>query len=131
LRASSEAALIVQVDLPAGYHLNPAAPQRYRVSIEAGLQQLALRSDPRSSTAWRDKVVSKSSKDLQLPLRIPFRTLEPGAAELRLQLTLLYCREDNTGTCRIKTLVWRTPVEVTNQGSATNEIKVQGKISSE
>src|SRR6185503_547071 len=36
LRADSRGALVVQVQLPEGYHLNPAAPQRYRVEIEKG-----------------------------------------------------------------------------------------------
>ena len=31
LRARQDGALLVQVELPAGYHLNPAAPQRYRI----------------------------------------------------------------------------------------------------
>ncbi len=131
LRAGSDGSLIVNVGLPAGYHLNPAAPQRYRVSIEAGLHQLALQQEPISGDTGRDNVVARSSKDLQLPLRIPFHTLEPGSAELRIQLTLFYCREDNTGTCRIKTLVWRTPIEVTNEPSAANEINLRGKITSE
>jgi DNA-binding beta-propeller fold protein YncE len=131
LRASSDAALIAQVELPRGYHLNPAAPQRYRISIENGVQQLGLQSETQTGALGRDKVVSNSSKNLQLPLRIPFRTFEPGNAELRLQLTLFYCREDNTGTCRIKTLVWRVPVEITNNVNAAKEISVQGKLSAD
>jgi hypothetical protein len=75
--------------------------------------------------------VRETSKNLRLPLRIKFRTYEPGKAELRVQLTLFYCREDNTGTCRIKTLVWRAPVEVVNDTVAANEIKIQGKVTAE
>jgi DNA-binding beta-propeller fold protein YncE len=131
LRAGSDAALIAQVELPRGYHLNPAAPQRYQISIESGVQQLGLQSDTQTGALGRDRVVTKSSKNLQLPLRIPFRTFEPGNAELRLQLTLFYCREDNTGTCRIKTLVWRVPVEVVTAPTATTEIKLQGKLTTE
>jgi hypothetical protein len=116
------------VDLPRGYHLNPAAPQRYRVSVENGSQQLGLHSDSQTGTIGREQVVSQSAKNLRLPLRVPFRTFEPGKSELRIQLTLFYCREDNTGTCRIKSLVWRAPVDVVNNGGAPNEIKVQGKI---
>jgi hypothetical protein len=129
--AASEGSLVVQVDLPAGYHLNPAAPQRYKVSVEAGLQQLTLQSDQKSGAARRDKTVTNSAKDLRLPLRVPFRTLEPGNAELRVQLTLFYCREDNTGTCRIKTLVWRAPIEVTSAPPAPTEIRLQGKLTAE
>ena len=48
-----------------------------------------------------------------------------------MQVTLFYCREDNTGTCRIKTLVWQVPVEVTNNPNAPTEIKIQGKLTAE
>ena len=130
-RAGRDGALVVQVELPAGYHLNPAAPQRYRVSVEAGSRQLGLHSDTELGALGHDKVVSRSVKNLQLPLRIPVRTSVPGQAELRVQLTLFYCREDNTGTCRIKTLSWRVPVEVTNSVIAPGEIRIQGKLTAE
>ena len=131
MRAESRGALIVQVELPAGYHLNPAAPQRYRVLVENGQRQIGLESATEPGAIGHDVGVSQSLKNLQLPLRIPLRSHEAGKAELRLQLTLFYCREDNTGTCRIKTLVWRLPVVVTNNPSAPAEIKVQGKVSAD
>ena len=131
IRADHEGVLTVNVDLPAGYHLNPAAPQRYRVSIESGLKQLGLKSDSRSGVIWRDHEAKSSAKNLKLPLRVPFRSFESGAAELRVQLTLVYCREDNTGTCRIKTLVWSAPVEVTTDPNAASDLQIEGKILAE
>lgn len=131
VRSGSDAALVVQVELPQGYHLNPAAPQRYRVSVENGPQKIGLPSDTETGANAKDKVLSRSLKNLQLPLRIPIRAFEPGKSELRLQLTLFYCREDNTGTCRIKTLVWRVPVEVTDNASAAKEINIQGKLTAD
>jgi DNA-binding beta-propeller fold protein YncE len=131
LRAGSDSALSISVALPPGYHLNPAAPQRYRVSVESGAKQLGLQSDSQLGAIGREKVVSITAKSLTFPLRIPFRTHEPGTAALRVQLTLFYCREDNTGVCRIKTLVWRVPVEVANSTSPVNEIKLEGKLTAE
>ncbi len=128
LRANQDSTVVVQVDLPAGYHLNPMAPQRYRVSVETGAQQVGLVSSSRAGVSGLDREVKETSKDLRLPLRIPFRTYEAGKAELRVQLTLFYCREDNTGTCRIKTLVWRAPIEVVTDTVVSNEIKIQGKV---
>jgi hypothetical protein len=128
VRAESRGAIIVQVELPAGYHLNPAAPQRYRVLVENGQRQIGLESATALGAIGHDVGVSQSLKNLQLPLRIPLRSHETGKAELRVQLTLFYCREDHTGTCRIKTLVWRLPVEVTDNPSAPTEIRVQGKL---
>ena len=131
LRAGNDAALVAQVELPPGYHLNPSAPQRYRISVENGPQQLGLLSETELGAIGKDKVVSRSLKNLQLPLRIPVRTFGPGNTELRLQLTLFFCREDNTGTCRIKTLVWRVPVEVKNDASGPSQISVQAKLTAD
>jgi DNA-binding beta-propeller fold protein YncE len=131
VRAGVDSSLLISVELPSGYHLNPAAPQRYRVSVESGDKQLGLMSESHLGVIGQEKVVSVTAKSLTLPLRIPFRAHEPGAAALRVQLTLVYCREDNTGVCRIKTLVWNVPTEVANNPSASNEIKLQGKLTAE
>ncbi len=121
LRAGAEGTLVVDVALPAGYHLNPSAPQRYSVTAEGGTKHLALGDDAKHPAA-------RVARDLQLPLRIPIRALGEGPGGLRVQLTLFYCREDNTGTCQIKTLVWRAPVVVTTDADAPREIRVQGKV---
>jgi DNA-binding beta-propeller fold protein YncE len=121
LRVASDGTLVIDVALPAGYHLNPSAPQRYKISVEKGTGALALAGETPATA-------SRTSKDLQLPLRIPLHAREAGQAELRIQTTLYYCREDNTGTCRIKTLVWRAPVEVVAGQDAPQEIRAQAKI---
>ncbi|MBV9959619.1 MAG: hypothetical protein JO360_14430, partial [Acidobacteria bacterium] len=121
LRVGSDGALLIDVALPAGYHLNGAAPQRYKISIEKGSAALALKGDAPAA-------LSRTDKALQLPLHIPLQAREAGPALLRINLTLYYCREDNTGTCQIKTLVWLAPVEVTNEERAPQEVKAQAKI---
>jgi DNA-binding beta-propeller fold protein YncE len=121
LRAQAEGELLLEVALPKGYHLNSSAPQRYRISVEGDRERLAFDGQTKTST-------TRVAKDLQLPLRIPLRTLKPGASALRIQLTLYYCREDNTGTCQIKTLIWHAPVEVTADTTAPREIKARAEI---
>ena len=116
---TGEAVLLINVELPAGYHLNPDAPQRYKVSVEQGGETLSI--DPKNST--------RSTKGLPLPIRVPFGVGSAGMAELRASFTFVYCREDNTGTCRIRTLVWRAPVEVVSDPTAPNEINLTSKIS--
>jgi hypothetical protein len=77
------------------------------------------------------KVSTAGSPDparVRYAAEIPLRALAPGASALRLRLTLYYCREDNTGVCRIKTLAWRAPVEVTADPSAPREIKLEAKV---
>ncbi|HET6979851.1 MAG TPA: thioredoxin-like domain-containing protein [Pyrinomonadaceae bacterium] len=119
IRAGANGALQIDVELPSGYHLNPLAPQRYKVSIDG------------KNIAVDEKDAARSSKDLKLPLRVPLNASGVGPATVRAQVTLFYCREDNTGTCRIKTLVWQVPVEVTNDASAPADVKVQGKLTAD
>jgi DNA-binding beta-propeller fold protein YncE len=117
--AGADGFIDVDVQLPPGYHLNPLAPQRYKVSVDGP----AIKID--------EKNASRSSKDLKLPIRIPFSSsATAGSANVRVQATLFYCREDNTGTCRIKTLIWQVPVSVANAGS-NRELKLQGKLTAD
>ena len=118
---AGEGAVVINLELPAGYHLNPTAPQRYRVSTESGAQTLIIDQQNASRTA----------QSLQLPIRIPLRAVSAGVAELRASFTFVYCREDNTGTCRIKTLVWRAPVEVVADPAAPAEIKLTTQVKAE
>ena len=122
IRANTKGELVVNVDLPVGYHLNPMAPQRYRIQLESGAEHFKFVT-PANSNA-----VSETSKNLKLPLRVPFQPVAPGAANVRVQLTLFYCREDNTGECRIKTLVWRVPVEVVTDSNASSELLIKGSL---
>jgi thiol-disulfide isomerase/thioredoxin len=116
LRAGADGALQIDVELPEGYHLNPLAPQRYKVSVDG------------KSLTIDEKSASGASKDLKLPVRVPLSATAAGSATVRAQVTLFYCREDNTGTCRIKTLVWQVPIEVTSDTNAPTEVKVHGKL---
>jgi YVTN family beta-propeller protein len=131
VRAQSEGSLSIQVDLPTGYHLNPMAPQRYRVWVEKGFPQFSVFTLGGSGPVDKSKETKQTSNKLKLPILVPFSAAAAGDAELRIQVTLFYCREDNTGTCRIKTLVWRAPVTVVNDPAALTEIKVLGKLTAD
>ncbi|HEX4900919.1 MAG TPA: hypothetical protein VFV61_10330, partial [Pyrinomonadaceae bacterium] len=77
------------------------------------------------------KETKQTSNSLKLPILVPFASSAGGDAELRIQVTLFYCREDNTGTCRIKTLVWRAPISVVKDPTASTEIRIQGRVTAE
>jgi sugar lactone lactonase YvrE/thiol-disulfide isomerase/thioredoxin len=119
-QGGTDAALVIDVALPAGYHLNEAAPQRAQVSVVSGAEHIAFTND--------QPALKLTTKDVRLPLHVPLRARTAGLSELHVQLTLYYCRTDNTGTCRIKTLAFRAPVEITNDPAAPREIKAQGQI---
>jgi sugar lactone lactonase YvrE len=116
LRSGANTSLQIDVELPAGYHLNPLAPQRYKISVDG------------KNVGVDEKIAAAATKDLKLPVRVPLNTTAVGQATIRAQVTLFYCREDNTGTCRIRTLVWQAPVEVTNDANAPTEVRLQGKL---
>ena len=116
LRAG-DAAFVINVELPAGHHLNPSAPQRYSVSI-------AMEGE---SSKGVPVTTSKTAKDLSLPIRVPV-SIATGSTVAHASFTFVYCRDDNTGTCRIKTLVWRAPIEVVSTTEAANEVKLSAKV---
>ncbi|HEV2800107.1 MAG TPA: thioredoxin-like domain-containing protein [Pyrinomonadaceae bacterium] len=114
-------ALVVEVALPAGYHLNELAPHRLQATVESGADSVAFSGGARK--------VTQSGKDLlSLPVRVPLRLVSRGAAELRVQYTLYYCREDNTGACRVKTLLWRAPLDITSDTDAPRDIKLRAEV---
>jgi len=115
---TGEATILIDVELPAGYHLNPTAPQHYTISIENGARTLVI-AEPDAS---------RSTRGSQLPIRVPVKASTAGVAELHAAFTFVYCREDNTGTCRIKTLVWRVPVEVVTGPEAPVSIKLEARV---
>ncbi len=116
LRAG-DASIVIDINLPAGYHLNPTAPQRYSITIESGGEQ--TKSAPIE--------VSKTTKGLSLPIRIPIG-VSAGPATARASFTFVYCREDNTGVCRIKSLMWRVPIEVEANATAPAEIRLTAAV---
>ena len=105
--------LVFNLNLPDGYHLNPNAPQRYEIAVANG-QNI--------------KIAVPKEKFDKLPLVVPFQTDKTGAASLKAKLTVFFCREDNTGTCRIKTLVWNIPVNVTADKKEASKIEISANV---
>ena len=127
------ASLVFDVALPEGYHVNANAPNRYKAEVTGGDARLRLK-DPEgvSSSPAEEKGSTgfevRPKKDFRLPVRVGLKTIAAGDAEVRVRLTLYYCREDDTGVCRIKTLAWRVPVEVTTGAGARREITLRAKV---
>jgi hypothetical protein len=115
VRANSAGSFVVDIGLPQGYHLNPSAPQRYKISIEKGSPSISLGSKTPTT-------LSATAKNVRLPFRIPVQFRESGLVEATITFSAFYCREDNTGTCQIKTIVWRAPIEVVAQNAAGTEV---------
>lgn len=115
---SGDGSILLNLQLPAGYHLNPSAPHRYSISVGDGSQLISIDSNSASRTL----------KNVQLPVQIPFHATREGTAQVNASFTFVYCREDNTGVCRIKTLQWRVPIEIISDTAAPHEIKLTAKV---
>lgn len=111
--AKSANVLRFDVKLPEGYHLNADAPQRFEITINEGANL---------------QFENKSQRFKNLPLEVPFQTGDAGAANLKAKLTIYYCREDNTGVCLIKTLIWNFPVNIVESERPTATIDLQAKV---
>jgi hypothetical protein len=116
---SGAISVVINVELPTGYHLNPAAPQRYSVDVEKG-----------NESAKSGDAGKGNGRGLTLPIRTSL-DVPNGARQLRASFTFVYCREDNTGVCRIKTLKWLAPIEVVADASAPAEINLTAKVPAE
>jgi hypothetical protein len=105
IKAGTEGELIINFELPTGYKLNPAAPVNYAVYVRGEGLQVSNSGRPLSAHA------------IELPLKLSFHTL-PGThrAELDVEATFYWCREDNTGVCMIQPTRWHVPVETSNTG---------------
>lgn len=112
IAANAKSSLIFNVKLPEGFHLNPNAPQRYDVSFDNGESV---------------KIENSRQKFKELPLVVPFQTVKTGEAKITANLTIYYCREDNTGVCLIKTLSWTIPVKIVND-KKLNKIELSAKV---
>jgi len=102
--------LVLDVKLPNGYHLNPETSHKYKLEFKSGSDIVAVKEDD----------LARSSKDLKLPIHIPFMAKSAGSADLNAVLTIYYCRDDNQGACRIKSLNWHLPIEVVSQGGSSS-----------
>ena len=120
IRAGNNSVLI-NLELPAGYHLNPNAPQRYKLAIDNGADSVGTGSVNANA----------GSKGVTLPLRVALSfgaNTAAGTYVLKGSFTFVYCRDDNTGVCRIKTLQWSAPLEVAGEATLPTEIKLPYQI---
>ncbi len=106
-------ALNFDVKLPEGYHLNADAPQKYEITVENG-DNLTIENP--------------QQKFKQLPLNVPFRSNAKGTTNIKAKMTIYYCREDNTGVCKIKTLVWNIPLNVIESERPSATIQLNASV---
>jgi len=110
--ANKNISLNFNVKLPDGYHLNENAPNRFEISGDEKI--------------FKTEISTKKFR--ALPLTVSIQTLKPGETNLKAKLSVYYCREDNTGECLIKTLVWNVPIKISNEKTAQAKIDLNASV---
>jgi thiol-disulfide isomerase/thioredoxin len=92
--------LIVNIQIPAPFKLNPGSPLEYRVEVKGDAPQHGRRI---------------TVTDARFPVHIPL-ALATEDAEVHVTISLVYCREGNEGVCVIKSFRWIAPVKTSGDG---------------
>lgn len=109
LSPNAQGEVVLEVKLPAGYHLSPDAQHRVRLSVEGEGVALTKMTIPAAEVA--------------LPIRIPLTTGKVGGkGSVAVKVSLFYC-SDTAKLCRMKTLSFRAPFEVKEDGGKAVTIK--------
>jgi thiol-disulfide isomerase/thioredoxin len=99
LRAG-QSQLVINVQIPAPFKLNPGSPLEYRVEVAGG----GPRDEKRTTV-----------KDGHFPLQIPL-SLTVETTEVQATSSFVYCRDGNEGVCIIKSFRWIVPVKIAKDG---------------
>jgi hypothetical protein len=95
--------LAVQFQLPTGYHMNSQAPLRYYVEAADSAGPV-----DRTTLSKLQKLKEPAAKfDVRLPV-----TATSGHETLKLSMNYYYCQEGDNGLCKIGSVVWTIPVQL-------------------
>ncbi len=97
---SGQSQLILNVQIPSPFKLNPGSPLDYRVEVRDGAPQHGERI---------------TVKDGRFPLQIPL-SITTAEAEVQATVSFVYCRDGNEGVCVIKSFRWTVPVQTQSDG---------------
>jgi DNA-binding beta-propeller fold protein YncE len=98
----------ISFKLPANFKLNPLLPVKYKVTGDAGLIAEG-HHDTRLEATSDDGATAK----FKLPV-----TKKTGSATLLVSITYGYCRDGKGGLCKIDSLKFKVPVELSDDGEA-------------
>ena len=111
VKAGAAGKILINLQFPEGYHLNPRAPLHYSVSV----------SGEGVTIAEADRMGQTIAPPL--PLAIPFQAAAgTHQATAIIDMTFYYCREDDTGVCVIQSVRWQVPLHIDPNGSASEVV---------
>ena len=111
LRAHSQGHIELDVELPAGWKLNPGSTLTYRLRTD-GPGLVVPETD-------REGVVTPP----RLPVTVAVSTGTPGDTVLTVSLAFAYCREDERGVCLLGSATIEQPIALTTAAS-TSRVRV-------
>lgn len=95
--------LAVKLKLPDGYKINAQAPMSYRVEAEGAKGPVQRQS------LGKSQKLEEPADSFKIELPVSAQT---GEDELRVSLTYYYCQEGGAGLCKMGSVSWRVPVQL-------------------
>lgn len=111
LAPGTKGTLILNVQLPKGFHLNLEAPQKLNLNTEGEGLKLG-------------KTLVKG-KDFSIPLRVPFETGKGGSGVVNLGATISYCNDGKNAVCKVASVRLKAPFEIKAGGAKTLEFATE------
>ncbi|MGQ9575146.1 MAG: thioredoxin-like domain-containing protein [Thermoguttaceae bacterium] len=111
--------LAISLELPAGWKINPLAPMSYRIELPDPDAKASGKPGPNliprdATNKWVRLAEPAASFQIALPL-----ASQRGHQTLRLALSYFYCRSGAEGLCKMGSVVWTVPVELTPEAAAS------------
>lgn len=103
LAPETQGELTFDVNLPAGYHLNTKAPQKFEARVEGKGVQLAAK-------------LPITGTNFTLPLKLPLTLGKSGQGAVVVNAAVMYC-DDAERDCRVRSLRYRLPFAVQMGGT--------------
>jgi DNA-binding beta-propeller fold protein YncE len=103
--------LAVSLKLPEGYKINPQAPMSYRVEADGADGPIS-----RDSLGKANKLDEPAASfEIELPV-----SEDTGNDELKVSLTYYYCQEGGAGLCKMGSVGWHVPVELSEDATRSD-----------
>ena len=119
IASSNDIDFHVEFTLPEGYKLNPLLPVTYRVAADN--EQSLVAADQLNTR------IKATTDDKGTTFRIPV-TKSAGSATLLVTLTYGYCRDGKGGLCKLDSVKFKLPIELTAKTEAKSvTLKVSPK----
>ena len=106
--------LLIDINLPRGYHFTDKAPSR-----------ITWRTDNGKVITFVDSTSDGSLKKVQFPFRLPIEAYK-GKTELILDASVIFCTNDS-GICLLDDIRIHLPIKITKDGSHKLSIEIDAE----